>query len=319
MIFLHLFNQKQNVELCESFIYIGNMPFVYWLSAATNPVAFFLILSGYGMHFIHSCGKRDTNKWSRIGKLYLHWWIILALFTIPSFVYGASYYVDCTQVINNYTAFKTSWYGEGWFLFPFICLTLLSPWLFKLTNKIKVRCILLASFLLGICTSFIISRYGAHYLYKNIWLYNPFLIVHLAPAFIFGGMLQRTGFIHEVQKKCNSKWLWLALMGTVIVMCITRTAAWGPLYATVFIVLFLSAPRWQWIDKVLAHLGDHSMNMWLIHAWFCYYIFHNLTYSLNYPLFIYVALLVVSLLCSYLVNAICSFSLFIIEKCQNKK
>lgn len=46
MIFLHLFNQMHNVELCESFIYIGNMPFVYWLSAATNPVSFFLILSG---------------------------------------------------------------------------------------------------------------------------------------------------------------------------------------------------------------------------------------------------------------------------------
>lgn len=42
MIFLHLFNQMHNVELCESFIYIGNMPFVYWLSAATNPVSFFL-------------------------------------------------------------------------------------------------------------------------------------------------------------------------------------------------------------------------------------------------------------------------------------
>jgi hypothetical protein len=39
MIFLHLFNQTRNVELCESFIYIGNMPFVYWLSAATSPVS----------------------------------------------------------------------------------------------------------------------------------------------------------------------------------------------------------------------------------------------------------------------------------------
>lgn len=41
MIFLHLFNQMSNVELCRSFIYIGDIPFVYWLSAAANPVAFF--------------------------------------------------------------------------------------------------------------------------------------------------------------------------------------------------------------------------------------------------------------------------------------
>lgn len=64
MMFLHLFNQLSNVELCKSFIYIGDIPFVYWLSAAANPVAFFLILSGYGMHFIHVRGKGDTHRWN---------------------------------------------------------------------------------------------------------------------------------------------------------------------------------------------------------------------------------------------------------------
>ena len=123
------------------------------------------------------------------------------LFTIPSFIYTGRYYVDFQQVISNYTAFNTSWYGEGWFLFPFICLSLLSPWIFKLTDRYKVRWILPISFLLGTCTSFIISRYGAQYLYKSHWLYNPFLILHLAPSFIFGAMLQRTGFIHKMQEK----------------------------------------------------------------------------------------------------------------------
>jgi hypothetical protein len=172
----------------------------------------------------------------------------------------------------------------------------------------------------GTCTSFIVSRYGAKYLYNTPWLYDPFLIIHLAPSFIFGAMLQRTGFVYKVQQKCRTKWLWLALTIIVIIMCITRTAAWGPLYATTFIVLFLSAPRQQWVDKVLAHLGDHSMNMWLIHAWFCYYIFHDFVYSLRYPLVIYVVLVIVSLLCSYLVNAIFSFFTVICHrKCQNIK
>lgn len=43
---------------------------------------------------------------------------ILVLFTIPSFIYTGRYYVDFQQIISNYTAFNTSWYGEGWFLFP---------------------------------------------------------------------------------------------------------------------------------------------------------------------------------------------------------
>lgn len=173
----------------------------------------------------------------------------------------------------------------------------------------------------------ILIRHMYKFYYQSLWrtvsLQKPlavqsFLILHLAPSFIFGAMLQRTGFIHKMQEKYNSRWLWLALILVVIIVCVTRTAAWGPLYAMAFIVLFLSAPRWQWVDKGLMLLGNHSMNMWLIHAWFCYYIFHDLTYSLGYPLLIYIALIVISLLCSYLVNAICSLPLFIIEKCQNK-
>lgn len=312
MIFLHLFNQKPNVELCTSFVYVGDMPLVYWLSAAANPVAFFLILSGYGMHFIYARGKGDVHRWSRVKKLYLHWWVILAIFRIPPTLSGGGKYADFQSVLANYTAFNTSWYGEGWFLFPFICLSLLSSWLFKFIDQFRVRWILLASFLWGTITSFVISRYGAQYLYTNLWLYNPFLIFHLAPSFIFGAMLHRTNFIQTIQKKYSSKWLWLALVLVVCVMCVTRTAAWGPLYATTFIILFLAAPRNRLIDKTLAHLGNHSMNMWLIHAWFCYYLFHDLTYSLRYPLLIFVALVLVSLCCSYIVNgiyALLSFSL----------
>lgn len=88
MIFLHLFNQMNNVELCQNYFYIGDKPFVFWFSAATNPVSFFLILSGYGMHFIHTRNQEDKNGWNRVIKLYAHWWIILALFAFPLFLMG---------------------------------------------------------------------------------------------------------------------------------------------------------------------------------------------------------------------------------------
>lgn len=58
------------------------------------------------------------------------------------------------------------------------------------------------------------------------------------------------------------------------------------------------------LKKVLIKLGDNSMNMWMIHSWFCYYIFHDFIYSLKYPLLIFVVLVVISYVCSLAVNKI---------------
>lgn len=41
MLFLHLFNQSANGELCKSLIFIDGEPLVFLLSRAVNPVAFF--------------------------------------------------------------------------------------------------------------------------------------------------------------------------------------------------------------------------------------------------------------------------------------
>lgn len=56
--------------------------------------------------------------------------------------------------------------------------------------------------------------------------------------------------------------------------------------------------------KTLTALGDHSMNMWMIHTWFCYYLFHSFIYSLTYPIAIFIVLTVISYLSSIVVNFI---------------
>ena len=52
MLYLHLFNQLPNVELCQNYLFVGDLPLAYVLSRATNPVAFFLIFSGYGLYTV---------------------------------------------------------------------------------------------------------------------------------------------------------------------------------------------------------------------------------------------------------------------------
>ena len=54
MVFLHLFmNQKTCMNLETPFT-IDGIPLVYYITRMTNPVAFYLILSGYGLYSLYT-------------------------------------------------------------------------------------------------------------------------------------------------------------------------------------------------------------------------------------------------------------------------
>lgn len=67
MLFLHLFNQMANIELCQNLVTIGGVPLVHILSRAASPVPFFVILSGYGLYKVRN--RTNNNVWKRIWKL----------------------------------------------------------------------------------------------------------------------------------------------------------------------------------------------------------------------------------------------------------
>ena len=186
---------------------------------------------------------------------------------------------------------------------------MLSPYLFRITDRLSVVWTLITAMAVGLVTSYIISRFATRYLYSNMIIYNPLLVIHIAPSFLVGAMLCKSNKWNlrakQVADHLTPYGAWGILLLLIIMRCVINTSAWGLIYTSLFVVFFLVAPRWKWVDKTLAYLGKHSMNMWLIHAWFCYYVFHDETYALKYPLLIFVAVLVVSLLCSLLINMVC--------------
>lgn len=205
MLFLHLFNQLPYVEECHNLISIGGLPLVYILSRATNPVAFFLILGGYGMYKVNE-KSHDRHRWSRILKLFLHYWIILLIFlSIGHFLYPAKYPGSASALIANLTAFHTTYNGEMWFLFPYVILSLLAPWIFKQMSRFKAWQVIGVTLIIHLCTSFCISRYGAQYLYNNMWVYNPLLVLHLLFSFSLGAMAARTQFFEKLKHRFSHR------------------------------------------------------------------------------------------------------------------
>ena len=304
MVWVHLGWQYPTLQ---HFLYIGDTPLLAFLGGATNPVDFFLLLSGYGMHYIYKLGTGDKHKWSRLGKLYSHWILCVLLFLCIGLVLDRYYTgerLDFMPAFLNLTAISPSWYHPGWFIVPFCLLSLSSPYIFKLIERFKTKWILLAAFLFGTVVLFMISRIGSSYIFKNLWMFIPLHYCELIPAFLFGAMMHRESGKWRISL---GKWqwtLWIVLMVVFLAKCVVTTAATGPIYPVIATILFLSAPRKACVDKTLSFLGRHSMNIWFIHYYICLYLFKEELYSVKYPLLAYVICVLVSLAFSYIVNMI---------------
>ncbi len=315
MLYLHLFNQMNNVLLCHNNVYIEDIPLIHILVRATNPVPFFLILSGYGMYIVYK--KGDKHRYSRLLKLLLHYWVILLIFVgIGCFLYPDRYPGSWSKILSNVTGYKTTYNGECWFLLPYILLSFTSPWIFKFTDKYKDRIVVPILFLINLSTSFLISRYGDKFLFHNYWAYIPVLYFNLMLSFYLGSMSAKHDLFQKVSSKIKSygKYLWIFLILLVLLRCCYNTYSFDEFYAYPFLLLFMNAPRLKIVDRCLVLFGNHSMNMWMIHSWFCYYLFHDYIYELKYPIAIYIVLILISLFVSYVINFICHP----VEKIVNK-
>lgn len=203
MIFGHLFYQDYHIAKTINYIYIAGVPLAQMLTRATSPVAFYLILGGYGLYKVYEAG--DTHRYTRIFKLIVRYWVVLLIFVLlGSFLRPDIYPGDWKDMLSNFTGYHTTFNYELWFLLPYIILSLLSPWLFNIMNRFKPIAVVGATLTVYIFTSFCISRYGEEYLYQNEWLYNPFLALHLLFDFSVGAMAARTGFFNKVKSQIGS-------------------------------------------------------------------------------------------------------------------
>ena len=114
MLFLHLFN-GQHTDLCTNLFYVGDVPLALWLTWACNPVSFFLLLSGYGLACKYEKGSLSPrNQSSRIFNLYLHYWIVLAIFlVIGHLLYPSRYPGSLSTLIANVTGWNTDYCSEN--------------------------------------------------------------------------------------------------------------------------------------------------------------------------------------------------------------
>ena len=293
MIFLHLFDNN-HIGLCTNYIYVGNTPFALWLHNACGPVGFFLLLSGYGLAYTFDKSNLSfTTQGKRLLKLYVSYLVILLVFVFIGSFISDRYPGSLQDFILNVIGWYYTYNSELWFFLPYCVLSILSPIIIQTVGYLgNIRALLLTGFI-HVCTCFIISRYGDQYLYNNMLLYRPLQPFHFLYSFTVGIVLYR---IKEINWKLPS---WIIISFILILICVVAicdTAAVYMVYEPLLIILLCQLSFPKYLNHILMELGRKSMPMWMIHTWFCYYLFQTQIYSLRYPIVIFIMVVTISYL-----------------------
>ena len=295
MVFLHLFNGN-NTEQCTNLLYIGNEPFAKWLSHACNPVPFYVLLCGYGLAYTYKNSDLGfTKQLRRIAKLYVHYWIILAVFLIIGWnLHPERYVLTWTRILVNMIGWETNYNHEMWFLFPYSMIALTSRYIIQTVEKIGYLKAVVITAIINFCACYVISLYHSTVLADNHWLNWCIVYLQFLYPFTVGVFFCCTSFQCHCQM---STWLVLIIMAfSVIVVAFIDVSVTSIVYVPLMIFLFCQLPYPKWLERAFMELGRKSMPMWMIHTWFCYYLFKEEVYSLKYPVLILGGTLIVSYL-----------------------
>jgi hypothetical protein len=304
MLFLHLFNQKENVDLCTIFLYINGAPLVSLLSKfAGICVPMYLFLSGYGL-YISFKEKKAKKSGLRILSLWLNYIIILLLFTgLGAVIAPEKYPGSLSEFILNVITWSCSYNPTWWFLFSYFILVLLNVQFFKLLNKFNSWLIFLVLSAIYFVT-FLIIYY--HFRYQNIHdiIYKPILVLNCLFSFGVGALFAKENIFAKFKQHFS---IYLSIMIIILLIAIRiilPVTIFNPLFACAFITCCVVTKRTKQVDKILLLLGKYSTNMWLIHCFFCYYLFKDFIYSFKYPVLIFFVLLTFSLASSFIIDLI---------------
>jgi hypothetical protein len=296
MLFTHLFSGRY-IGLSTSLVYIAGKPLASWLVGACGPVAFFMIISGYGLACKYEQGSLSVIKQlSRVLKLYIHYWIALILFvTIAHYLHPESYPGSITRIIHNLTGWKISYNGEMWFLLPYALLSVFSIYIIRCIDYLGNTWALIITVLINLCTCYLLSRHG-DIIFTHMSIHLPIMCFHLLQSFSMGVILRRT----SLQLNFNlPQWAVLAFLATlVLIVCVTHSSLRYIIYAPLMVITLCNVHWPRLLRAILMELGRKSMPMWMIHTWLAYYLFQPQVYSLRYPLFIFLGLVTASYLIS---------------------
>lgn len=307
MVFLHLFAFSQRISNVE-YISLGTLngqPIEYYLACMGEIcVGMFVFLSGYGLYQTYDKGVTYQGILSRILKLYQQYWKIFSVFVLIGLLMGV-YQFDLINFILNILALKSSYNAEWWFIRLYVVLLLFYPTLIKISHRYPAKWILILSFVFNI-GGFVFTRILSMINLSSILLELLRYFMEYQFYFICGVTIAKNGYFNGMRQKISFNKV-TSIISTVIILGIISVSIHisviGEIAKLILIPTFIfcvSLSLGQ--NNLLKWIGKHSTNIWLIHSFYCYYLFQNFTFMPRYSFLIFVWTIVLSITSGYFID-----------------
>ena len=316
MLFLHLFN-REYTGLFQPLIFVGSQPLSYYISLFCDAcVPIFAFVSGYGLYFKYNQNRATYKKenLNRIKKLYINYWIVILLFAVLlGWIVGSDSHPGSLQkLLLNVTAIDTSYNGAWWFFTIYVLFVLTSSFWFGLLERINPYL-----YIGALLTVYVIAFYFRMYktdIFSNSVLDYFHRISAMYSFTLFQFMLGAFALKYDWNKKVSllfakariNKWL---LGGGILTLAIAvhgfiPNLIIAPFTALIFIFTFVQMNFSKGVNLVLDYMASHATNLWLIHMFFYLIYFRAFIYSATYVIPVFLLLVGVCLLSSYVVKGI---------------
>lgn len=275
-------------------------------------VAIFLVLSGYGLTESYKKKRLKAIDFYKktLKKLYLNYWLIWIIFVPIGVIFfertfDSVYIKNITiKFIINFLGFQRIFGYEGynatwWFMSLILGLYILYP-LFIGTVRKNLNASILISFLIMFIPN--IKIFGT----EIIFVYSSWIF-----PFVLGIFLSEKRTLDNI-KNSKNKWKIPLLILLLVFLCIfrlfgkviTEVRIDGFIAVTIISLIYIFLSNIKYISYGLEWIGKHSFDIFLFHTFIYYYYFSSFIYSFKYPLLIFINLLIICCIISYLLEKI---------------
>lgn len=264
-------------------------------------VSIFMFISGYGLYYTFE--KKETIRvWHRVWNVYKRFWQVFLIFVPIGFLFLSKPFA-VQELLANLFCLKFSYNQEWWFLGTYIELLLVLPVMLMANQKKYFPYLIvgLSVLLRGLSGLINLNSGGAS---SHIYYFCYYF-----PSFFIGMLFCKYSLYERFRAVVDRESLCLVICLVLTWVAFVVRSKWGitemtivmpPLCIYLFVVFFRKIGR---ANQVFLFFGKHSMNMWLIHSFFCYYYFQKeMLMVSNNAIVDYVLLVVVSLVSSVMVD-----------------
>lgn len=313
MLLLHLFCRYNSEELFTPIVYVGGgEPLTYLIGQLADfCVMGFAFCSGYAQYLLWTKNEANYYRGRLKSLLLLYWnfWVIILLFSVVSIAIGKSSFMpgSLRKLILTVTSVDVAYNGAWWYLFIYALITLTSPLSLKYAKKFNSVLLLVAGFLIY-CVAF----YVRFHMPAHGWLLEKFgtggmtyfewgVGVVFCKEKLFTKIYDH--FIQYLPKK-------IRIILAMIILCFmlyvrgfwVHTLFVAPVTGLMILSIFHFWEKPKVIKQFFLFIGRHSTNIWLVHMFFFSGLFVNLVYRAKYGVLIFLFMLFLCLVSSYVIN-----------------